>query len=135
MADEHEPGRVLVLSDAEDIQSVLRELLEDEGYRVTTGAYLTGDIDTVTSRSPDAILIDCNRMELDESVRFLRTLRSHAHLRDTPIIACTSAVRLIDAYRPQIEELELHVIPKPFDLNILAAVIADSLARHPGATP
>ena len=42
----------------------------------------------------DAILIDCNRMELEESVSYLREIRALPHLRDTPIIASTSAVKL-----------------------------------------
>lgn len=131
MSEQGTSSHVLVLSDAEDIQQILQELLEDEGYRVTTQAYLTGAIDAIASQTPDAILIDCNRMELDESVAFLGEIRSYAHLRDIPIVACTSAVRLIEAYQPTIQELDIQVIRKPFDIDILAGVIAESLAlRH-----
>lgn len=133
MAEQGTPGHVLVLSDAEDISLLIRELLEDEGYRVTSGAYLAGDIDEVTGLAPDAILIDCNSMELDPSVAFLRKVRSYPHLRHIPIVACTSAVKLIDEYRPQVEELGLHVIKKPFDINDLAVVIAEGLAGHTNA--
>src|SRR5687767_6211963 len=133
MSEQVHPGHILVLSDTEDIHAVIRELLEDEGYRVTSGAYLTGDIDAVTSQAPDAILIDCNRMELDGSVAFLTEIRSWPHLRDIPIVACTSAVRLVDDYHEAIESLDLQIVKKPFDIDTLASIISDSLARHPGA--
>jgi CheY-like chemotaxis protein len=135
MVEQSEQRHVLILSDAEDIHALLRELLEDEGYRVSSLPYLTGDMADVTAQTPDAILIDCNRMELDGSVAFLRSLRSHAHMREIPIVACTSAVRLIDAYRPQIDELRLRVVPKPFDINDLAAVMAESLSGRSCVTP
>jgi CheY-like chemotaxis protein len=127
MAERDTHAHVLVLSDAQDIHSLIRELLVDEGHRVTSGSYLTGDIGAVTSQAPDVILIDCNRMDLDESVDFLRTIRSYAHLRDIPIVACTSAVRVIDNYLSQIEELNLQIVKKPFDINNLAIIVADSL--------
>ena len=125
---------VLVLSDAEDIHFVIRELLEDEGYDVTSLAYLTGDVSAVTSLTPDAILIDCNRMELDESVSFLQTLRSWPHLQDIPIVACTSAVRAVDAYHDQIAPLDVQIVKKPFDINKLASIMSGSLAGRPSST-
>lgn len=134
MAEQDTRRHVFVLSDAEDLHSVIRELLEDEGYRVTSGAYLMGDINVVTSQSPDAILIDCNRMELEESLAFLRTLRSWPHLQDIPIVACTSAVRLVDDYHVELKELSVRVIKKPFDINNLADIISDSLAGLPYTT-
>lgn len=124
---------ILVLSDAEDVLTVIRELLEDEGYRVTVDAYLTGNVASVKKASPDAILIDCNRMELEESVSYLREIRALPHLRDTPIIASTSAVRIIDNYQPQVEELGLRILRKPFDIEKLAEVVAESLDERPPA--
>jgi CheY-like chemotaxis protein len=133
MAERETSRHVLVLSDAEEIHLVIRDVLEDEGYRVTSGAYLNGDIGNVTRESPDAILIDCNRMDLDQSVMFLREVRSWPHLREIPIIACTGAVRQIEEYRPQVDELGLRIILKPFDIDELAMVVAGSFAGKPPA--
>lgn len=124
---------ILVLSDTEDVLLVIRELLEDEGYEVSVDAYLTGDVESVKRTSPDAILIDCNRMELEESVGYLREIRSLPHFRDIPIIASTSAVRIIDDYQPQVEELGLRVLRKPFDIDNLAEIVAESLGGRPPA--
>lgn len=125
---------VLILSDAEEIQQMLREFLEEEGYEVTSQAYLTGEVEAVTRQSPDAILIDCNRKELEESVEFLKQIRLSPHLRDTPIVACTSAVRIIDDYLPALDEMSVHVIKKPFDIDVLANVIANNLASQQTAS-
>jgi len=125
------PRHILVMSDTEDVRLVIHDLLVEEGYRVTHHPYLTGDIATVTGASPDAIVIDCNRMDLDESVAYLRRVRQQAHLRDIPIIASTSAVRVIDRYAAEVEELHLRVLRKPFDIEILAGIVAECLSDRP----
>lgn len=125
MARRIESPHILVLSDDEDVRLVIEDLLEEEGYRVTHGPYLTGDIAEVLRSTPDAIVIDCNRMELDESVSFLRTVRNASHLREIPIIASTSAVKIIDGYGDEVAELGLRVIRKPFDIDRLAVVVAE----------
>ena len=132
MARQGARGQILVLSDSQDMQFVIRELLEDEGYGVDTGPYLTGDIETVASSSPDAIVIDCNRMELEESVTYLRAIRAFPHLGEIPIIASTSAVRIIDEFQSEVDEMGLRVLRKPFDIEVLATALNEQLADGRG---
>lgn len=124
MSDQGVPRHILVLSDDEDVRLVIRDLLEDEGYRVTNRPYLTGDTEEVLRATPDAILIDCSRKELDESVAFLHRVRAVPHLTDIPVIASTSAVKVIDDYQHEVDALRLHVVRKPFDIEVLADVVA-----------
>ena len=134
MSDRRAPRHILVLSDDEDIRLVIHDLLEEEGYRVTHRPYLTGALEEVLRSTPDAIVIDCSRMDLNESVAFLRTVRGEDHLRAIPIIASTSAVKVIDAYGDEVEELGLRIIRKPFDIDLLAGVVAECFSTD-GSSP
>lgn len=131
MSDARAPRHILVLSDDEDVRLVIHDLLEEEGYRVTDRPYLSGDTETTLRATPDAILIDCNRMELDASVEFLRIVRSEPHLREIPIIASVSAVKILDDYQHEVNALGLRVLRKPFDIERLAEVIAECFAERP----
>ena len=131
MSDQSGPRHILVLSDDEDVRLVIQDLLVEEGYRVTNGPYLSGDTEEVLRATPDAILIDCNRMELDASVTFLRTVRAVPNLRDTPVIASVSAVKILDDYQDEVDALGLHVLRKPFDIEMLADVVAECFAEKP----
>ena len=135
MSDQDVPRHILVLSDDEDVRLVIRDLLEDEGYRVTNRPYLTGDTEAVLRETPDAILIDCSRKELDESVTFLHRVRGVPHLADIPIITSTSAVKVIDDYQHEVDALRLLVVRKPFDIELLANVVAQAFAdqSHPAS--
>lgn len=134
MSEGHVPRQILVLSDDEDVRLVIHDLLEEEGYRVSNRPYLTGDAETTLRATPDAILIDCNRMELDESIAFLHRVRDQPHLAHIPIIASTSAVKIIDNYQHEVDALGVRVLRKPFDIEMLADVVAECFQPN-GATP
>lgn len=131
MSDQRGPRHILVLSDDEDVRIVIHDVLEEEGYRVTNRPYLTGDAGETLRATPDAILIDCNRKELDESVEFLRTVRAEPHLREIPIIASVSAVKILDDYQHEVDALGLRVLRKPFDIERLVVVVAECFAERP----
>lgn len=134
MTGDSNSRHLLVLSDDEDVRLVIQDLLEEEGYRVTHRPYLTGDTDEVLRSTPDGIVIDCNRKGLDESVAFLSTVREVPHLAGIPIIASTSAVRVIDQYQDVIDELAIHILRKPFDIELLAEVVASCFAENEDVT-
>lgn len=131
MSDQRGPRHILVLSDDEDVRIVIHDVLEEEGYRVTNRPYLTGDAGETLRATPDAILIDCNRKELDESVEFLRTVRAEPLLREIPIIASVSAVKILDDYQHEVDALGLRVLRKPFDIERLVVVVAECFAERP----
>ncbi len=48
---------VLVMNDTQEILDLLRELLEEEGYRVSTSLYVL-DLTKIKTLAPDVIVLD-----------------------------------------------------------------------------
>jgi two-component system, NtrC family, nitrogen regulation response regulator NtrX len=51
-------AHVLVVDDEPDIRQLVRDILEDEGYQVSTAAHAAAAREAVAQRRPDAILLD-----------------------------------------------------------------------------
>jgi CheY-like chemotaxis protein len=49
---------ILAMNESDDVLKLFRELLEDEGYRVTTQPYLDKDLGRIEAAEPDLILLD-----------------------------------------------------------------------------
>jgi CheY-like chemotaxis protein len=135
MAGERVGRHILVLGDDEDVRLVIGDLLDEEGYQVSHGPYLDGDTEAVLRTTPDAIVIDCNRMDLDGSVAFLRRVRAQPHLAGIPIVASTSAVKVVDQYQQEVDALGLHIIRKPFDIELLADAVAACFTDQRSTAP
>lgn len=63
MPDEGARAHVFVLNDTPAILELFRELLEDEGYRVTTDAFNVVAADQklaeIRAARPDVVILDC----------------------------------------------------------------------------
>ena len=49
---------ILAINNAPEVLALFRELLEDEGYRVTTQTYMVKDLEEVKRLAPDGIVLD-----------------------------------------------------------------------------
>lgn len=52
------PLHILSINHSPDLLSLMRELLEEEGFRVTTQSHLDKDLGEVARLSPDLIILD-----------------------------------------------------------------------------
>ena len=123
------PHRILVAEDDPDIQSLVRHVLEGEGYEV----HLAGDgqaaLDGYRALAPDLLVLDVMMPRLS-GFEVLRTLKDGGELRaETPVLALTSRSAESDV----ITGFELGVsdyLTKPFMVSELRARIRSLLARH-----
>jgi two-component system, OmpR family, response regulator VicR len=130
-ADGRQP-HVLVINDTQEILDLLQELLEEEGYRVTTSLALL-DITKVKNLAPDVIVQDLLfEGTQEQGWKFLTLVRLDPELARIPLILCTAAVRTIKEpeMAEQLDRLGVRVVLKPFLIEDLLSAIRDSLTAQ-----
>jgi DNA-binding response OmpR family regulator len=129
---------VLVVDDDQHIAGLVREILEEEGWRVsvltdTTTEPVRAAVDRL---EPDCILLDgAGRGDYGPSWLDAAALRARA--RPIPVIMFTAAQRAADEAHAGVSARSVGaafaaVLPKPFELETLVATVAAVLS---GAGP
>ena len=127
----HQP-HILIVNDTQEILDLMAELLEDEGYRVTTSLALL-DIDKVRALAPDIIVQDLLFEGTQElGWKFLTLVRLDPALAHIPLILCTAAVRTVKepAMAEQLDRLGVRILLKPFLIEDLLRAITGSLTAQ-----
>ena len=105
-----EVGGVLVVEDDCDIRNALRDVLEDEGYRVRTAANGREALDLLESAgAPCVILLDL-MMPVMDGWQFRREQKANSNISSIPLIVITATGNrpvLIDAADLVLKPLEL----------------------------
>ena len=122
-------AHVLAINNDQAVLALFRDLLEDEGYRVTTQTYVDRDLDGIKAAKPDLIVLDYMWATEDASWSLLQMLRMDRETAAIPIVLCTAAVREVEALRGHLEEMGIWVVLKPFNIDRLVAVIAEALVE------
>ena len=123
------PPHVLAINDDEAVLALVRELLEEEGYRVTTQRHAARDLAAIKAQPPDAIVLDYMWANEDANWSLLQMLRLDPATAAIPVVLCTGAVREVEALGPRLAELGVRVLLKPFNIDDLTALLAEALAR------
>ena len=125
-ADGRQP-HILVVNDTQEILDLMQELLEDEGYRVTTSLALL-DVAKVRSLGPDIIVQDLLFEGTQElGWKFLTLVRLDPALARIPLILCTAAVRTVKdpEMAEQLDRQGIRVVLKPFTIDDLLTTLND----------
>ena len=120
---------VLAMDDVPAILDLLREILEEDGYRVTTSLERL-DPSQLRAVSPDAILQEWHFTGTPTCyVRYVASVRDDPDLAHVPIILCTTWTRVVQdaALAEQLRQLHVRIVRKPFDIDDLLAIIAGAL--------
>jgi CheY-like chemotaxis protein len=128
-ASRNGPGaHILAINNDQAMLAVFRDLLEEEGYRVTTQAYLDHDLDDIRALKPDLIVLDYMWASDDNAWSLLNLLRLSPDTAAIPIVLCTAAAREVEALSAHFEDLGIRVVLKPFNIDRLVEVLAEALA-------
>ena len=123
---------ILVVDDTQEILDLLQELLEEEGYRVTTSMAVL-DLDKVKTLAPDLIIQDILFEQTQElGWKFLTLVRLDPDLRAIPLILCTAAVQVVrdEVMAEKLRQLGVRVVLKPFQIAELLAAIEEARSRE-----
>jgi CheY-like chemotaxis protein len=121
---------VVVIDDTREILDLLQELLEEEGYRVTASLE-TLDLARIAALGPDIIVQDLLFAgEQETGWAFLMGVRRDPYLARVPLILCTAALDIVQdgPMAEQLRHLDVRIVPKPFRIEELLAVLEEAMA-------
>jgi CheY-like chemotaxis protein len=120
---------ILVINDTQEILDLFREILEEEGYRVSLFSYAFRDLDEIKQGSPDLIILDFIIGGEDYGWQLLQKLKLDRATATIPIIVCTAAVRLVRELEGHLKEKGVGIVLKPFDIDDLLREVNDRWAQ------
>lgn len=116
---------VFVVNGAPEFLDLIRELLQEELYNVTTTNFVPRTFDQIQAAQPSLLVIDLIMGE-KASWDLLSQLRAGAAERDIPTILVSTSPQLLD--RARTEQAAYggdRYLVKPFDLHDLLMAIQD----------
>ena len=120
--------RITVIDDSPEMRDVLSDALFSEAVEVIhMGA--VSSIDEVAASAPDVLMVDL-RLGTDHlpGWQIIRQVRTNPSLIDVPVIVCSAALDQMRAYGGANVDARTYLLPKPFSLDDLEAVMAEALA-------
>lgn len=116
---------ILAIDDDNEIRSLVRDVLEDEGYRVSTRPAVDKDLGAIIATAPDLIILDYRWANEDGGWSLLQLLRMDPRTAHLPVVLCTGAVKHVAALRSRLADMRVAVVFKPFDITQLTTTIAE----------
>lgn len=120
---------VFAVNGAPEFLNLVRELLQDETYNVTTTNYVPETFALIAAAAPDLLVVDLvvgRRADWD----LLERLHAEAATRGLPVIVTSTDRELLDRAQADVARYGEHqVIVKPFDLEVLLEAIRQHIGR------
>jgi CheY-like chemotaxis protein len=116
-------GNVLVVDDDPTIRDMLRDVLTDEGHRVTTARDGMEALEVLGRGGPFLILLDLMMPRLD-GLGVLRALENHPEVRgDSSVIVMSAAERLFALSAILRTGMVSEQVAKPFELDLMLDLV------------
>jgi CheY-like chemotaxis protein len=119
---------ILVVNDTQEVLEVMRELLEDEGYRVTLHSTAIRDLQTIAHICPDLLILDHMMGDEEYGWQLVQKLRLNRDLAGLPVIVCTAAIKMVHQLEGHLKAKGITVVLKPFDIDDLLNAVRAALA-------
>jgi CheY-like chemotaxis protein len=133
-ADGQQP-HILCVNHSPEILSLLRDLLEAEGFRVSTLTAVDRDLDAVVALAPDFITMDYMWTTSDNEWTFLTMMTMDPRTRHIPVILCTGAVAQVMGMEQHLATIGVRVVLKPFDIEVFLQMVQETLGQTPVGEP
>lgn len=120
---------VYVVNGSPEFLDVVRELLQDENYNVTTTNFVPRSFETIEPARPALLIIDLVLGEL-AGWELLGKLERSASTRGIPVLLVSTTARLLDEARSQRVNMDkTRYLIKPFDLDDLLLIIREVIGE------
>ena len=127
MAKQESAKHILVINDTQEILELFRELLEEEGYRVTLYSFAIMDMSEVERVAPDLIILDYVFGGERQGWQMLQKLKMRRTTATIPVIVCTAATREVRDIEGYLQAQNISLVAKPFDIEQLFLVVKMAL--------
>lgn len=117
---------VLAIDDEPELRTLYADLLEDAGYVVTLAARPL-PIAEVKRLRPDLIVLDLIIDGEPDGWTYLDDLGADLDTRAIPVVLCSAAMSQVEARSAALEQANVDVVLKPFDIDILTETISRRL--------
>ena len=122
---------VAVVNDTEEILDLFEDIITSMGHRVARFTYAPRDGAAIADLNPDLVIVDFilgGREFL--GWQLLQKLRMRRENEDTPLIACTAAVKEVREMEGQLAKSNIRVVLKPFRVDDLELAIRAALGER-----
>jgi CheY-like chemotaxis protein len=122
VAEDTGQKHIFVINDTTAILELFRDLLAEEGYRVSTDGFSVEMIEMlrrIREEQPDLIVLDFVILDEGKGWQFLQVLKMDRETRDIPVIVCTAASKLVEELQTHLDDMGVAVVLKPFDIDRL----------------
>lgn len=119
---------ILVINDAQEVLEVVKELLEEEGYRVTIHSTAIRDLDRIREIDPDLVVLDHLMGAEEYGWQMVQKIRLSREFAELPMIVCTAAMKMVEELQGHLRAKNVTVVLKPFDIDDLLRAVSTALA-------
>ena len=120
---------ILLIDDDDCLVDNLRELLEEEGYRVVSAGNGMEGVDRALAETPDLVLTDF-MMPVANGRELVLALRAMPDFRSTPIVMMTSSLKSVALSDGNGGTLEVSAfLAKPASWEAILATVLSVLGR------
>ena len=117
---------VFAVNSSPDFLLIVREVLADEGYAVTTSDFEPNVFTRIVMRQPDALVVD---VAVEESAGWdlLRRLHLEAKTSDIPVLVTSTSPALLEQAQDEAASYgtNWYFLTKPLDLDELVRMIRE----------
>jgi CheY-like chemotaxis protein len=119
---------VFAVNSSPDFLLIVRELLEGEGYAVTTSGFESNVFTRIVMRQPDALMIDVSPGE-SAGWDLLRRLHTEPATTGIPVVVTSTSPALLNQAREEAAEYGTNhsFLTKPMDLDELLGVVREMI--------
>lgn len=117
--------KILVVDDDKDTCHTLGEILSEEGYQTFSALSGRSALNTLKKKKPDLVLLDIKMPKMD-GIEVLQRIKKID--RDIVVVMIT-AYGALDTAKDAMRLGAYDYVTKPFDLNLIKAVIRDALSE------
>lgn len=134
-SDTTEQPHILVVNDTQEILDLFREILEDDGYRVSLSAFAIHNLEPIIEMAPDLVILDFLMGGEELGWQLLQKMKMDRRTADIPVIVCTAALSLVRELEAHLRSKNVGIVLKPFDIDDLLAEVHKSIRpEHDAAT-
>lgn len=126
---------IVVVNDTQEILELFREILEEEGYRVSLYSFAFNDVNEIVKLDPDLVILDFMIGGESHGWQLLQKMKMDRRTANVPVVVCTAALRLMQELEGHLRAKNVGVILKPFDIDELVEQVRDQLRAESKANP